>query len=107
MAYLSQDKYAPYPRVCDICGQLRSINTMRKLDGQTYVCDKHTGERTAIMLDVLNAHARPPQTWPNRDAKPQNPLYPNSLEADEAETLNFLYQQVSNQARYELITAGD
>jgi len=107
MAYVTPDKYSPYPRVCDICGQLRTINSMRKLDGQTWVCDKHQGERTRIMLDTLNAHARPPQTWPNRDAKPQNPLYPNSLEADESALFNFIDQQISNQARYERVTSGD
>src|SRR5688572_23571766 len=106
MAYLSQDKYAPYPRICDVCGQLRSINTMRKLDGQTYVCDKHTGERPAIMLDVLNAHARPPQTWPNKDAKPPNPLYPNTLEADEGALFAFLDRQIQALAHYELIQNG-
>jgi hypothetical protein len=107
MAYVSPDRFSPYPRTCDVCGQLRSIATMRKLDGQTWVCDKHTGERTAIMLDLLNAHARPPQTWPNKDPKPQNPIYPNAFEADEANTLNFLAQQVFNRARYEYITSGD
>jgi hypothetical protein len=107
VAYVTPDKYSPYPRVCDVCGQLRSINTMRKLDAITWVCDKHQGERTAIMLDTLNAHARPPQTWPNKDPKPQNPLYPNSLEADESALFNFIDQQIQNQARYENVTAGD
>ena len=105
MAQVTQDKYSPYPRVCDLCGQLRSISTMRKLDGITYVCDKHPGERTAIMLDMLNAHARPPQTWPNRDAKPQNPEYPNTLEADEGALFDLLDRQIQAVARYETITA--
>lgn len=107
MAQVTTDKFSPYPRCCDVCGQLRSINTMRKLDGITWVCDKHQGERTSIMLDTLNAHARPPQTWPNENPKPQNPLYPNSLEGDEGELFNFIDQQIQNQARYEAIASGD
>jgi hypothetical protein len=107
MAYVTPDKFSPYPRVCDVCGQLRSINTMRKLDNITWVCDRHTGERTAIMLDTLNAHARPPQTWPNKDPKPQNPHYPNRLEADEGALFNFIDQQITNQGRYENVTSGD
>lgn len=107
MAQVTPDKYSPYPRVCDICGQLRSINTMRKLDNVTFVCDKHEGERTRIMLDILNADARPPQTWPTENPKPQNPLYPNLLQADEGELFNFIDQQITNGARYENVTAGD
>jgi hypothetical protein len=79
---------------------------MRKLDGITWVCSKHTGERTRIMLDTLNAHARPPQTWPVRDPKPQNPLYPNSLEADEGDLFNFVAQQITARARYERVISG-
>lgn len=107
MGYVTPDKYSPYPRTCDICGQLRSIQTMRKLDNVTWVCDKHTGERTALMLDTLNANIRPPIMWPNKDARPQDPVYPNALATDEGELFNFLEQQVTARARYELVTSGD
>ena len=106
MATVTQDKYSPYPRVCDVCGQLRSIDTMRKLDGITWVCDKHTQERTRIMLDVLNAHARPPQTWPVKNPRPQNPEYPNTLLVDEGALFAFLSRQVAAQCQYEQVTSG-
>lgn len=106
MAYVTPDKFSPYPRVCDICGKLRSIATMRKLDGITWVCDSHPGERTAIMLDLLNAHARPPQTWPNKDPKPQNPEYPNTLESDEGFLFSFIDRQIQAQCRFELVASG-
>lgn len=106
MATVTQDKYSPYPRVCDVCGQLRSINTMRKLDNITWVCSKHTGERTKIMLDTLNAHARPPQTWPTEDPKPQNPEYPNRLEADEGALFSFIDRMIVGLSRYESVDNG-
>lgn len=106
MATVTTDKYSPYPRVCDVCGQLRSIATMRKLDGITFVCDKHTQERTRIMLDVLNAHARPPQTWPVKNPKPQDPNYPNSLEADEGALFAFIDRQIEARRRYEIVVNG-
>lgn len=106
MAYVEPDKYSPYPRVCDICGVFKSVATMRKLDGQTYVCERHTGERTSIMLDTLNAHARVPQTWPTKDPKPQNPLYPASLEAEDGAVFDFLDRMVQAQCRFETVDAG-
>lgn len=106
MAYVEPDKYSPYPRCCDICGVFKSVATMRKLDGQTYVCERHTGERTSIMLDTLNAHARIPQTWPTKDPKPQNPLYPASLEAEEGAVFDFLDRMVQAQCRFETVIAG-
>src|SRR6185436_951054 len=95
-----------YPRVCDVCGAFKSVNRMRKLDGQTYVCDSHQGERTAIMLDTLNAHMRIPQMWPNKDPKPQNPEYPNTLETDEGAAFAFIDRMLQAQLRYESIENG-
>lgn len=106
MATVTTDKYSPYPRVCDICGKFDSIATMTKLDSVTWVCEKHTGERTRIMLDVLNAHARPPQTWPVKNPKPQDPNYPNTLDYDEGACFAFIDRQIQAQCRYELIVNG-
>lgn len=94
-----------YRRLCDVCGNLRPIEELHRQD-DLWVCTYDAGERVRTQLDRLNARERPFTIKPVPHPKPQNPYYPNTLEADDAAVFNFLAQQIASRARYELVTSG-
>jgi len=102
--------YAPYvpydyPRVCDICGDVKRISTMHR-QGQYTVCSDHPGERTKDELAKAIARQRQFRVRPAPNAKPQERDGPDVLEADEGVVLNFIAQQVSAGFQYQDVTSG-
>lgn len=102
--------YAPYvpydyPRVCDICGEVKRISTMCRR-GPLTICDGHPGERTKDELS--KAIARQPQfrIKPAPNAKPQERDGPDVMEADEGVVLNFIAQQVGAGFQFQDVQSG-
>lgn len=105
MATYSQRTW-DYARVCDICGARCNASDLTKHQTMM-ICRRHTGERTRIELDRLNADFRPTRVWPVPNPKPQNPNSPYTFISEESDTLTFLAQMTGAGARYLNVTSGD
>src|SRR5262249_54432184 len=102
-------RYVPfdYRRVCDVCSELRNRSQLTEHPGSVFVCTYHQYERTELELSEAIASTRPITIKPVPNPKPLDPANPNTFDADEANVLNFIDQQITNQVRYENVTAGD
>lgn len=108
MADSTRRTYAPhsYRRICDTCGLLRDIEDIQIRPGDVTICTYDMNERTRLELAQASANMIPFRVRPVPNPKPQNPYYPNTLEADEAALLNFVAIQVANRSRYFDVTTG-